>query len=60
MELPTIIEAQNEAESSAKSIIAETLREGGDANAYSFTVTDDHGDQLLVFEFKKKLDGAGS
>jgi hypothetical protein len=60
MELSGILEAQNEAEASAKNIIADAAREGIDVNGFSFTVTDDHGEQVLVFEFKKLLNGGAT
>jgi hypothetical protein len=45
---------------SARDIIADTTTVGHDISSYAFNVMDDCGQQVLVFEFKKLLDGGAA
>ena len=56
-ELPNVDAARNEAIASARAIIADSLREGGNVDGYAFTVRDHRGEQVLVYDFKNLLNG---
>jgi hypothetical protein len=59
VELPGLDAARKEAAECAREVIAEALKEGGDVAGYAFNVTDDHGEQVMIYEFKPLLDGGG-
>jgi hypothetical protein len=58
-ELSSLEQAREEAVKSARDIISDTLHEGHDVSGYAFNVTDEGGQQVMVFEFKDLLNGAG-
>jgi hypothetical protein len=49
--------AREEAIESAREIIEGSAREGADVRGYAFNVTDEHGEQVMVYDFKNLVNG---
>jgi hypothetical protein len=52
--------ARQEAIASAREIIEDSAREGADVQGYAFNVTDEHGEQVMVYDFKNLMNGGTS
>ena len=52
VELANINAVRETAIASARAIISELLKEGRTVDGYSFTVKDDAGEQVMVYDFK--------
>ena len=59
IELSNLQEVRKVAVEFARDIISESLLEGREVGGYAFTVTDERGQQVMVFEFKDLLNGGG-
>ena len=56
-DLPGLDAARQEAVESARDIIADSLRDGSNVHGFAFNVTDDSGEQVIVYDFKNLLNG---
>ena len=57
-ELSDVTDARELAASSAREIIEDLSAEGFDLSTYAFNVTNDRGEEVMIFEFKMLLNGS--
>jgi hypothetical protein len=59
-DLPGLEAATQEAVDSARDIIADALKDGSDVHGFAFNVTDDRGQQVMIYDFNNQLNGGST